>query len=90
MSHTPGPWEWKAIENGWDGVESKQDGVLCRLVYNNPANAQLMAAAPDLLEACKRLVSVLIERKGTEHEMRVSPYDVWKIKAAIKKAEGKS
>lgn len=49
--HTPGPWRWTAIPGGWDGVEHEDGPLLCRLVLNEPENARLMAASPDLLAA---------------------------------------
>lgn len=60
--HTPGPW----IDDGHDGedtqiVNSKWGGV-ARIVYNGDcsqrvANAKLIAAAPELLEALKMAVA---------------------------------
>ena len=54
MKHTPGPWK-HSTHDGWDIVTSQQDGTICKLVYNNPENSRLIAAAPDLLEALKGL-----------------------------------
>lgn len=48
--HTPGPWRWAAVEGGWDGVESDR-GLICKLALNEPENARLIAAAPEMLEA---------------------------------------
>ncbi len=52
MKHTPGPWEWRSIDGGWDGVDSSY-GLICKLSLNNRANARLIATAPKLLKACK-------------------------------------
>lgn len=62
---TPGPWQL-AWEDGKHGVVgSTTEGKLVCIVGNNPrdgkndmrrANATLMAAAPDLLDACERLL----------------------------------
>lgn len=51
--HTPGKWVHVAVEGGWDGVAEAEnrDSLICVLKHNNPANARLIAAAPDLLEA---------------------------------------
>jgi hypothetical protein len=56
---TPGPWEHVAVKGGWDGVTSKCDGLICTLSYNNPANAHLIAAAPELYEALKGCLALL-------------------------------
>lgn len=62
--HTPGPWEAK----GWRVCANLAEGgppltVICDTANNkasrtpeNEANARLIAAAPDLLVACKMLV----------------------------------
>ena len=104
MSHTPGPW----MEG--ERHESKVEiysviGPICRVLAPVPfvgrepmsANASLIAAAPDLLAALKRLQeahweivkderddsSVGIFGWGTEHELNAE------ARAAIAKAEGK-
>ena len=46
-------WKVSACEGGWDCVRDEHDVIICTLVLNEPANACLIAAAPDLLEACK-------------------------------------
>ena len=53
MEHTPRPWMPCAVEGGWDGVKSEDGQIIANLVLNNPANAHLIAAAPDLLAACE-------------------------------------
>ncbi len=66
--HTPGPW--KAVEAaynppGWLWVQNGP-GALLADVHKNAnipldarnANARLMAAAPDLLKACKAVLAV--------------------------------
>ena len=60
--HTPGPWEasgWRVCFNCGLG---QNIGVICDTAtrkadrtLENMANARLIAAAPDLLEACKAL-----------------------------------
>lgn len=73
--HTPGPWRHVSIDGGWDGIEavpSKASGLnkgqlLAKLSYNNPANAFLMAKAPeqqakiDKLEAINAELLVALE-----------------------------
>ncbi len=53
--HTPGPWIPVAVEGGWDGVAENENrnSVICALRLNNPANARLIATAPELLEALR-------------------------------------
>lgn len=83
--HTPGPWE----SSGYDGhggitinSDARQIGYasMCR---EQEANARLIAAAPDLLEALKAFVEDWSELSG---KVRGSTLD--KIDAAIAKAEG--
>lgn len=80
--HTPGPWTWGQNYNGLYGA-GKDNEVLCHAPYEgmwlrfgdqSKANAKLIAAAPDLLEA---LVSIYDRR--TDETME-------KARAAIKKA----
>ncbi len=49
---TPGPW---TIE----GAAIVTDGVVLALCSSTKENAKLIAAAPDLLEACKQLRQLL-------------------------------
>ena len=69
MKHTPGPWE---VSEEWHGdlyidsyIEGEGDTALAKIVNNvcktdqAEANARLIAAAPDLLEACKEALNVL-------------------------------
>ena len=50
-----------AYEGGWDCVRDEQGAIICKLALNNPANACLIAAAPDLLEVCKKLKTTLLD-----------------------------
>lgn len=54
--HTPGPWETSKIGNDYDqyAVHASNEPI-CNTVYGR-ANALLVAAAPELLEALKRLL----------------------------------
>ena len=86
--HTPGPWSWNV--RGFVGPASTEDdqsfGMICDEVaectYSNgckEANARLIAAAPDLLEALE-MALVWLDYEGK--------YDVQGIRAAIAKARG--
>lgn len=90
--HTPGPWvvgatSFDIFEDGtsehiarcWKGERKQLDHI---------ANARLISAAPDLLEACGRALYHMTLRgwATTEgHELH-GVYE--QVKAAIKKAEG--
>jgi len=93
--HTPGPWYYKSGTRGIFGPEGKAIATLHGTPrgYPNPdreANAHLLVAAPDLLEALQSLLlyvgqlEMLVYRDDDagEHE------EVAKARATIKKAEG--
>ena len=72
MKHTPGPWEadfetypimvrsqsetWPLVDEL--GNEEGRAGVFIANTGDNKANARLIAAAPELLEALKQIVNV--------------------------------
>lgn len=72
-THTPGPWEYH--NSGFCDVvytrgEKLGDGDRICEMYgpNTEANARLIAAAPELLEACKAVFAALMkeaEKDGT-------------------------
>jgi hypothetical protein len=83
---TKGPWRTRrlkrSIEIFWPETGQRVAGVpLSEFVENsgNEANARLIAAAPDLLDALKAVLSVA-DRKTDEFD---------RAHAAIAKAEGK-
>ena len=59
--HTPGPWKstvYHNSENGDTRIEIESAGQpyrICRVHLDNTANARLIAAAPELLEALENL-----------------------------------
>jgi len=65
MSHTPGPWKAMKTEHGWhvgpqpDGVCSIWDNTDSATHATQEANARLLAAAPDLLEACEAIADAM-------------------------------
>jgi len=95
-NHTPGPWRYEAStktiracpSNYWLATMDSWDGAV-----NNEANARLIAAAPDLLEALEELVSrresVCAER-GEMDRLAGSDGRYNRARAAIAKAKGLS
>lgn len=84
--YTKGPW---VNVGGWVDAKDKKDGVICSLgavdrkdETTSNANANLIAAAPDLMEACEEFV-----RKCESGEVR-SKRSYQQMKAAISKAKG--
>ena len=60
VKHTPGPWEWSDDGNGncWGRAGLKPcvlSATVHGLVYVDDADARLIAAAPDLLEALREM-----------------------------------
>lgn len=85
-AHTPGPWVWKAD----GGIYSAAPNTLTRFVatvyHYSPEivpNARLIAAAPDLLAACKMVADMAVGWGA------LTPGDIAEVKAAIAKAEGR-
>lgn len=71
-THTPGPWE-ADVHMGRDGftIADMIEPSICEMVSSHSpeevkANAHLIAAAPDLLDALDRLVEDLIEAHADE------------------------
>ena len=94
--HTPGPWRyWECRVDSsanppmYDYAQfanSKQDHVFrAPLLYLREADARLIAAAPDLLEAC---VAYLADR--AEAGCTSDPASVKAMRAAIQRATGES
>ena len=97
MSHTPGPWIRSSF--GFQVLTADSHNAICeiyppsgdpdrRVIEEHIANADLIAAAPELLEACKAMLMWLGERSEEEEW----PYDKAKnalidqIESAINKA----
>lgn len=95
MKHTPGPW--KAIEHksvnlndyiqilagSWDIAHNK---FSARNWEEEQANARLIAAAPDLLEACQAALNDLYRQMDSQMTEETEQ----KVKNAIAKATGDS
>ena len=86
--HTPGPWYVAELCANRIKVESHQDGYVAevwRYGADGDANARLISAAPELLEALKGLLSHLESWKILE----TADGDIARTRAAIAKAEGR-
>lgn len=89
MSHTPGPWwvektdhpmgEGREVHDDW-GLTANVNGDSA----TSQANAALISAAPDLLEACEMLLTYLGDWDDPEDETCVA------ARKAIAKAKGVS
>jgi hypothetical protein len=86
MSHTPGPWK---VEETWSGLKvygpNRRSVCLVSDRFSDGRietcdNACLIAAAPDLLEACRKAWYVLDDIGGHPEMLAI-------IRAAIAKAE---
>lgn len=93
MNHTPGPWITKptaSLGPQW-AVYTELAGTDIAIVYdhgNTEANARLIAASPELLDAAKSAVWKLAMfrlPRGQDIEMYLEP-----LRAAIDRAEGRS
>ena len=90
MSHTPGPW---MLSRGAQGDAFAVEGPTrtvahVKLAREAEANAYLLAAAPDLLEALKLAEDYMhlwMEHNTGSTELN----DLERIEAAIAKAEGR-
>ena len=105
MKHTPGPWFVKR-RLGCKGIGPKRKGhqrgidEVCDTVGLNEkedaANARLIAAAPDLLAACKSALALLREQVelvcGVDFEpppnLNAENDEIMRLQAAIAKATG--
>lgn len=94
--HTPGPWRRDSRNGIYEldivgphgediGYANYSDGADERTVYPGKANADLMAAAPELLEALKGILE--IGKRDTTNSKYDGYYD--SAERAIAKAEGR-
>lgn len=75
--HTPGPWTVMRTPSGYDHIRgpngkriSHECSDLDDLDAEGMANAYLIAAAPELLEACRVAVAIFSERLSQTDDMR--------------------
>ena len=84
MTYTQGEWKQKGLS-----IEVDNRGVICKVLtpqsggtFNASANARLIAAAPDLLDACEAVAYDMQAWKDGEN------IALDKVRAAIRAAEG--
>lgn len=87
--HTPGPWSFRGCEGGWAIDFNEDQEQVVDYVYEE-ADARLIAAAPELLEALEDIANDYAERfdmdsQSTNPGMKVV---VENARAAIAKARG--
>ena len=96
MEYTPGPWKYgleqymtnppKPTNYGVFGDKTK---FICSIPLDAEANARLIAAAPELLEACKDYLSLLdSDYTGTHGDLTGGK--IAEIGNLITKAEGET
>ena len=93
--HTPGPWEQKiqscalwsictvyGTEQGWVEIHAPNGSHTADVRAESTANARLIAAAPDLLEALKEIAADYVDRFDLD-----DPSTNPGIKSTIKQAQ---
>lgn len=98
MTHTPGPWTWMNYPDGRKLLAAPARAVVhCpdAPMTCDPADARLIAAAPDLLAALKRLTEaeVYVDNgycQGYWPNEHLEDCEGAQALAAIAKAEGRS
>ena len=85
MSHTPAPWFTEATSKiGHFAVCDAEGFTVCNPSPMGTANARLIAAAPELLDACARALGLLTDPDASEHDADTVT-DI--LRAAINKAK---
>lgn len=105
MAYTPGPW---SCDYGDFAVYCDTGAEVCAVTQGNhddgtnisatemEANLNLIAAAPELLQACQRLLTILVDVYEDDFYRHGEPSeDAWpsvigEARASIAKAEGKA
>lgn len=90
MTHTPGPWEYQHSINRIHIVSAGGLHTVATLeplcdINQEVANAKLIAAAPDLLAACKAMVTAW--DKYEAYPVKGTADAIAQVRAAIAKAE---
>jgi hypothetical protein len=90
MKHTPGPWTFDKDDLGiWINSPAYPQPIAKMgksTVFPTEANARLIAAAPDLLEAAQAAMNCIGELPPTQARVETAQM----LSAAIRKATGES
>lgn len=98
VAHTPGPWGGRLQGGPYDQglIISEATGANVAVVYNGPADTDLLAAAPDLLAALELCRAELAAIWDYEQQNQIDPDEpnstreaLDAAEAAIAKAEGR-
>jgi hypothetical protein len=92
MSYTKGPWNAYPFADQWIVQRGNSGGFAVKdeNIVRAEADAHLIAAAPDLLEACKEWVAIDGAEVGLAEGLLRWNGMVSKMEAAIARAEGRS
>jgi hypothetical protein len=91
--HTKGPWKVCGAKQESLSIRADHHGVICDIpgygVGARMANADLIAAAPDLLEACRALIDYDEMSEGDDGALIMHYADMLRLaRTAIAKARG--
>ena len=93
-NHTPGPWHSSTLryKSDYELIYDKSDRIICQMYdrfednfTNYEANAKLIIAAPELLEACLT-AKAMYEAQGINETCRIGGAQYKQLLGAIKKA----
>lgn len=90
---TPGPWQIDPDASGLDGwpIRAKQGPIdVCPAKANGLADAQLIAAAPELYAALRRIVTPAMAKSMAETHKPACVCNYCAAIAALSKAGGRS
>lgn len=88
-THTPGPWEVYETTFFTHVMNKTEEAHICEVKRHNPANARLIAAAPELYEALNRIVE--LERGERWEGWHLELMDaVRQARATLRKVEDES
>jgi len=98
MKHTPGPWEYRTIDDSIGGIDDSDGNPIGQSFQvkgdvkgeNRIANAKLMASAPDLLQAASGAYARLLEigQYDARHTLQ-GQQELARLRDAIAKAVGR-
>ena len=99
--HTPGPWKFEILWAGFSAIRGRDGQLIFGVAAGDnserrpkleiEANARLIAAAPDLLEALRQMLAAFqCDMDSYADDPDAWQHEVWEAaRAAIAKAKGK-